>query len=436
MNILLIGSGGREHALAWKIKQSPRCQTIFIAPGNAGTAEVGQNVNIDTNDFPSLGKFCIDNKIDLVLVGPEAPLVNGIRDYFENDASLDRILFIGPGKKGAQLEGSKDFSKQFMERHGIPTASSETFTDCEIEAAKAYIKHHSLPIVLKADGLAAGKGVIIAESLQEAEKALDDILADKKFGDAGAKVVIEQFLRGIEMSSFVLTDGQHYVMLPDAKDYKRIGEKDTGLNTGGMGAVSPVPFAQGEFMRKVEQRIVIPTINGLEKDNIPYVGFVFIGLMNVNGEPYVIEYNARLGDPETEVIVPRIASDLVDLLELAGQKKLNEAKITLNPQTATTVVLVAGGYPEEYAKGDIITEIDKISDVLVFHAGTKWNDQKQLVTNGGRVITVTAFGNSIEEAVEKSNKAAQTIQWKDKYFRRDVGLDLLEYTKNKVVSDQ
>ncbi|MBC7487891.1 MAG: phosphoribosylamine--glycine ligase, partial [Cytophagaceae bacterium] len=359
MNILLIGSGGREHALAWKIKQSPRCQTIFIAPGNAGTAEVGQNVNIDMNDFPSLGNFCIENKIDLVLVGPEAPLVNGIRDYFETDATLAHILFVGPGKKGAQLEGSKDFSKQFMERHGIPTAASETFTDREIEAAKAYIKHHSLPIVLKADGLAAGKGVIIAESLKEAEKALDDILADKKFGDAGAKVVIEQFLRGIEMSSFVLTDGKNYVMLPDAKDYKRIGEKDTGLNTGGMGAVSPVPFAQGDFMRKVEQRIVIPTIEGLEKDNIPYVGFVFIGLMNVEGEPYVIEYNARLGDPETEVIIPRIASDLVDLLELAGQKKLNEAKITLNPKTATTVVLVAGGYPEEYAKGDVITAIDQ-----------------------------------------------------------------------------
>ena len=436
MNILLIGSGGREHALAWKIKQSPRCQTIFIAPGNAGTAEVGQNVNIDMNDFPALGKFCIENKIDLVLVGPEAPLVNGIRDYFETDSSLQHILFVGPGKKGAQLEGSKDFSKQFMERHGIPTASSETFTDREIEAAKAYIKHHSLPIVLKADGLAAGKGVIIAESLKEAEKALDDILADKKFGDAGAKVVIEQFLRGIEMSSFVLTDGKNYVMLPDAKDYKRIGEKDTGLNTGGMGAVSPVPFAQGDFMRKVEQRIVIPTIEGLAKDNIPYVGFVFIGLMNVEGEPYVIEYNARLGDPETEVIIPRIASDLVDLLELAGQKKLHEAKITLNPQTATTVVLVAGGYPEEYAKGHVITAIDQTSDVLVFHAGTKLNDQKQLVTNGGRVITVTGFGNSIEEAIAKSNKGAQTIQWKEKYYRSDVGLDLLEYTKNKVVSGQ
>lgn len=435
MNILLIGSGGREHALAWKIKQSPRCQSIFIAPGNAGTAEVGQNINIDMNDFPALGKFCIDNKIDLVLVGPEAPLVNGIRDYFESDLTLAKILFVGPGKKGAQLEGSKDFSKQFMERHGIPTASSETFTDREIEAAKAYIKHHSLPIVLKADGLAAGKGVIIAESLQEAEKALDDILADKKFGEAGAKVVIEQFLRGIEMSSFVLTDGKNYVMLPDAKDYKRIGEKDTGLNTGGMGAVSPVPFAQGDFMRKVEQRIVIPTINGLEKDNIPYVGFVFIGLMNVDGEPYVIEYNARLGDPETEVIIPRIASDLVDLLELAGQKKLNEAKITLNPQTATTVVLVAGGYPEDYAKGDVIIAIDQTSDVLVFHAGTKLNDQKQLVTNGGRVLVLTGFGNSIEEAIAKSNKGAQTIQWKGKYFRRDVGLDLLEYEK-KVVSGQ
>ena len=435
MNILLIGSGGREHALAWKIKQSPRCQNIFIAPGNAGTAEVGQNVNIDMNDFPALGKFCIEHKIDLVLVGPEAPLVNGIRDYFEAEAALQSILFVGPGKKGAQLEGSKDFSKQFMERHGIPTASSETFTDREIEAAKAYIKHHSLPIVLKADGLAAGKGVIIAESLQEAEKALDDILADKKFGDAGAKVVIEQFLRGIEMSSFVLTDGKNYVMLPDAKDYKRIGEKDTGLNTGGMGAVSPVPFAQGDFMRKVEQRVVIPTINGLEKDNIPYVGFVFIGLMNVEGEPYVIEYNARLGDPETEVIIPRISSDLIDLLELAGQKKLNEAKITLNPQTATTVVLVAGGYPEEYAKGDVITAIDQTSNVMVFHAGTKLNDQKQLVTNGGRVITVTAFGNNIEDAIDKSNKAAQTIQWKGKYFRRDVGLDLLAYEK-KVVSGQ
>jgi phosphoribosylamine--glycine ligase len=434
MNILLIGSGGREHALAWKIKQSPRCQTIFIAPGNAGTAQVGQNVNIDMNDFPALGKFCVINKIDLVLVGPEAPLVNGIRDYFEGNSSLKHILFVGPGKNGAQLEGSKDFSKQFMERHGIPTASSETFTDREIEAAKAYIKHHSLPIVLKADGLAAGKGVIIAESLKEAEKALDDILADKKFGDAGGKVVIEQFLKGIEMSSFVLTDGQNYVMLPEAKDYKRIGEKDTGLNTGGMGAISPVPFAQGEFMRKVEERIVKPTINGLAKDNIPYVGFVFIGLMNVDGEPYVIEYNARLGDPETEVIIPRIASDLVDVLELAGQKKLNEAHIILHPETASTVVLVAGGYPEEYERGDVITGIDQTSDVLVFHAGTKLNEQKELVTNGGRVIAVTALGKSIETTIEKSNKAAHTIQWKDKYFRRDIGVDLLEY--NKIISGQ
>jgi len=430
MNILLIGSGGREHALAWKMKQSPRCSNLFIAPGNAGTAEVGKNINIDINDFPSLGKFCITENIGLVLVGPEGPLVNGIRDYFEADSTLNKILFVGPGANGAQLEGSKDFSKQFMERHNIPTASSQTFTDQELLAAKAYIQNHPLPIVLKADGLAAGKGVIIAESISEAEKALDDILATKKFGDAGAKVVIEQFLKGIEMSSFVLTDGKDYVILPEAKDYKRIGEKDTGLNTGGMGAVSPVPFAEGEFMRKVEERVIIPTIQGLNKDNIPYIGFVFIGLMNMDGEPYVIEYNARLGDPETEVVIPRIASDLVDILVLAGEKKLKGARIELHQKTATTIVLVAGGYPEEYEKGDVISHINDTENVLVFHAGTKIDANNQLVTNGGRVLTVTAFGESIEEAIQTSNKAAEVIQWKNKYFRRDIGLDLLALNKN------
>ncbi len=430
MNILLIGSGGREHALAWKIKQSPRCSKIFIAPGNAGTAEVGQNVNIDMNDFPALGKLCIAEKIELLIVGPEAPLVNGIRDHFEADPALSSILFVGPGANGAQLEGSKDFSKQFMERHKIPTASSKTFTDQELGAAKTYIQNHTLPIVLKADGLAAGKGVIIAESLQEADQALDDILATKKFGAAGAKVVIEQFLKGIEMSSFVLTDGKDYVILPEAKDYKRIGEQDKGLNTGGMGAVSPVPFAKGEFMRKVEERVIIPTIQGLHQDHIPYIGFVFIGLMNVDGDPYVIEYNTRMGDPETEVVIPRIASDLVDLFVLAGQKKLSEAKIELHPQTATTVVLVAGGYPEDYEKGDAISHINDTQDVMVFHAGTKLDSNQQLVTNGGRVLTVTALGDSIEQALEASNKAAETIQWKNKYFRRDIGLDLLAFNKN------
>lgn len=429
MNILLIGSGGREHALAWKMKQSPRCSNLFIAPGNAGTAEVGKNINIDMNDFPALGKFCKDEKIGLVIVGPEAPLVNGIRDYFEAEENLKTILFVGPGANGAQLEGSKDFSKQFMDRHHIPTASSKTFTDAELALAKAYIQNHALPIVLKADGLAAGKGVIIAESLQEAEKALDDILSTKKFGDAGAKVVIEQFLKGIEMSSFVLTDGKNYVILPEAKDYKRIGEQDTGLNTGGMGAVSPVPFAQGDFMKKVEERVIIPTIQGLHKDNIPYIGFVFIGLMNVDGEPFVIEYNARMGDPETEVVIPRIASDIVDLFVLAGQQKLNEAKIELHNNVATTVVLVAGGYPEEYGKGDVISGIAETENVIVFHSGTKLNDKQELVTNGGRVITVTALGDTIENAMAASNKAAETIRWNGKYFRRDIGLDLLVYNK-------
>lgn len=429
MNILLIGSGGREHALAWKMKQSPRCSNLFIAPGNAGTAEVGKNINIDMNDFPALGKFCKDEKIGLVIVGPEAPLVNGIRDYFEAEENLKTILFVGPGANGAQLEGSKDFSKQFMDRHNIPTASSKTFTDAELALAKAYIQNHALPIVLKADGLAAGKGVIIAESLQEAEKALDDILSTKKFGDAGAKVVIEQFLKGIEMSSFVLTDGKNYVILPEAKDYKRIGEQDTGLNTGGMGAVSPVPFAQGDFMKKVEERVIIPTIQGLHKDNIPYIGFVFIGLMNVDGEPFVIEYNARMGDPETEVVIPRIASDIVDLFVLAGQQKLNEAKIELHNNVATTVVLVAGGYPEEYGKGDVISGIAETENVIVFHSGTKLNDKQELVTNGGRVITVTALGDTIENAMAASNKAAETIRWNGKYFRRDIGLDLLVYNK-------
>jgi phosphoribosylamine--glycine ligase len=424
MNILIIGSGGREHTFTWKIKQSSLCKELFVLPGNAGTAAIATNIAAEVTDFNAIQQCCIEKKIDIVLVGPEAPLVAGIVDFFQSTPELHHIPVIGPDKIGAQLEGSKDFSKQFMVKYGIPTASSRTFTETELEEGLNYVANHSLPVVIKADGLAAGKGVIIAEDHATAKATLHDMLANKMFGDASAKVVVEQFLTGIELSVFVLSDGDHYIILPEAKDYKRIGEKDSGPNTGGMGAVSPVPFADAAFMKKVEDRVIQPTIEGLKKEGIHYRGFIFIGLMNMNGEPFVIEYNARMGDPETEVVIPRIKNDFVEILQATGNKTLNKIKLDIDSRTATTVMLVAGGYPGNYGKGDVISDIEKVNDVVVFHAGTKEKDGN-IVTNGGRVIAVTAYGNSIPDALKKSNAAAETIQWNGKYYRKDIGLDLM-----------
>lgn len=429
MNILVVGSGGREHAFCWKLKQSPRCNKLFIAPGNAGTSQLGTNKNISVSDFPALAQLCVDEKIDLILVGPEVPLVEGIRDYFENDARVKNILLIGPGKLGAQLEGSKDFSKNFMLRHNIPTAAARTFTAENLSDGLTYLDQHSEPIVLKADGLAAGKGVIISPTRAEAKEVLRDMIEEKRFGDASASVLIEQFLDGIELSVFVVTDGKNYKILPEAKDYKRIGEGDTGPNTGGMGAVSPVPFADEEFMKKIEDRIIRPTIDGLRKENIPYIGFVFFGLIKVGNDPWVIEYNARMGDPETEVVIPRLESDLVDLLEATANGTLDKIEVKFRKESATTVVLVAGGYPDDYEKGNLISGIENVKETIVFHAGTKNGNNGEIITNGGRVITVTAFGNDITEALEKSKTGAQQITWKDRYYRKDIGLDLVKLVK-------
>ncbi len=429
MKILILGSGGREHAFAWKIKQSPLCSQLFVAPGNAGTREVATNVAIGVNDFPAIMNFVLQENIELVVVGPEEPLVRGIRDAFEAREDLKHVLIVGPGKEGAQLEGSKDFSKQFMQRHSIPTARYQTFTADQLEEGLEYIDVQELPIVLKADGLAAGKGVIIAQTHREAHETLTDMLANQKFGDASSRVVIEQFLDGIELSVFVLTDGNSYKILPEAKDYKRIGEGDTGLNTGGMGAVSPVPFVDSEFMRKIDERIIGPTVSGLQQEGISYVGFIFFGLINVKGEPYVIEYNARMGDPETEVVIPRIQSDFVDLLLATAKGTLSEKRIQFVPRVATTVMLVSGGYPGDYQKGKVISELGRAENVLVFHAGTKLNQENRVVTDGGRVMALTAYGADIRQAIAKSNMAAERIQWDGKYYRRDIGLDLLKISK-------
>ncbi len=432
MNILVVGSGGREHAFAWKIKQSEKCTNLYVAPGNAGTREVAENVDIAVNDFQRLGEYCLSRQIDLVVVGPEAPLVEGISDYFASNDLLKHILLVGPNAKGAQLEGSKDFSKAFMNKYLIPTASARTFTPANFAEGIEYVSNHSLPVVLKADGLAAGKGVIIAEDHQTAKVTLKDMLVGGKFGDAGAKVVVEEFLSGIELSVFVLTDGKDYIILPEAKDYKRIGEGDTGPNTGGMGAISPVPFADKEFMQKIENRIIKPTIEGLKKEDIHYVGFIFFGLINVAGEPYVIEYNARMGDPETEVVLPRIKSDLVDLLVKAAKGDLKDTTVEFSEEAATTVMLVAGGYPEAYEKGDQITGLDQVREVIAFHAGTTMKDNK-VVTNGGRVIALTALGESREAALAKSNKAAGLINWTGRYYRTDIGFDLVNSGNNVVI---
>jgi len=426
MNILLLGSGGREHALAWKMIQSKKLDELYIMPGNAGTALCGTNVPIDTTDFEKIKFFVIEKNIQMLIVGPETPLVEGIHDFFLSDSALQHIPVVGPQKAGAMLEGSKDFSKKFMNQHGIPTAAYKTFTKSQLLDAEVFINSLKPPYVLKADGLAAGKGVIITENQGEAVQVLKYMLADAMFGEASSKVVIEEYLNGIELSVFVATDGNSYKILPVAKDYKRIGEGDSGPNTGGMGSVSHVPFADKAFMQKVEQKIVIPTINGLKQDNIPYKGFIFIGLMNVNGEPYVIEYNARLGDPETETIIPRIKSDILDLFEGIAFGNLNEKNIVFDERTAVCVMLVAKGYPDSYEKGKIISNLNKIKDSMAFHAGTKTDQNGKIITNGGRVIAITSFGNSIEEAKSISMKNAEIIDFDGKYYRKDIGNDLMK----------
>ena len=423
MNVLLLGSGAREHAIALKIKESSLLTKLFISPGNPGTTLCGINVNIGS-DFSSIKDFVLKNNIEMLVVGPEQPLVDGIWDYFHNDSELKDILVVGPSKMGATLEGSKDFAKAFMQKNNIPTARYKTFYKDTLQGGKDFLKTLNPPYVLKADGLAAGKGVVIPETIEEAEKELTQMLECAKFGEASQKVVIEEFLKGIECSVFVLSDGENYKILPVAKDYKRIGEGDTGLNTGGMGAVSPVPFADETFMQKVEQRIVIPTINGLKKDNIEYQGFIFIGLMNVGGEPFVIEYNVRMGDPETESVFPRIKSDILEAFNSFRKKSLDKINFEIDSRYATTVMMVAGGYPENYEKGKEIKGIEKTNDCIVFHAGTKENEGK-ILTNGGRVLAVTCYGNTMKEALNKCYENVDKIDWEGKYYRKDIGKDLL-----------
>ena len=423
MTILLLGSGGREHALAWKMLQSDQCSKLFVAPGNAGTSTIAQNVELNVTDFPAIKAFVIENSVEMVVVGPEDPLVLGISDFFKQDEFLKNVMVIGPSQRGAELEGSKEFAKEFLIRHNIPTAAYQSFTKETIEKGCDFLSTLKAPYVLKADGLAAGKGVLILNNLEEARQELRNMLVDEKFGAASSKVVIEEFLDGIELSCFVLTDGKNYKLLPTAKDYKRIGDGDTGLNTGGMGAVSPVPFADAKLMQKIEERIVKPTITGLQKDGIDYVGFVFIGLIKVGDDPMVIEYNVRMGDPETEVVIPRLKSDLVQLFKAAATQTLNQVELEIDDRSAATIMMVSGGYPEEYQKGKEITGIESIADSIVFHAGTKIVDDK-IVSNGGRVLAITSYGNDFREAIKKSYQSINKLNFDKMYFRKDIGNDL------------
>ncbi len=423
MNILILGSGGREHTFAWKIAQSPKCNELYVAPGNSGTANVATNVDISETDFAAIKELVLDKNIELVVVGPEAPLVAGVHDYFLNDEDIKHVSVIGPQKEAAELEGSKEFAKKFLYRHNIPTAAYESFTKETVENGYAFLETLNPPYVLKADGLAAGKGVVILNDLGEAKAELKSMLVDAKFGNASAKVVIEEFLDGIELSCFVLTDGKNYKILPTAKDYKRIGEGDTGLNTGGMGAVSPVPFATEEFLNKIEERIVKPTIKGFTKDNLPYVGFVFIGLIKVGNDPKVIEYNVRMGDPETEVVLPRLKNDFVEILQAMANGTLDTINIEIDERAATTIMLVSGGYPEAYEKGKEITGIEAIKNSIPFHAGAQLKDGK-VVTSGGRVMAITSYGNTYQEAIKKSYQNIEKLHFDKMHYRKDIGFDL------------
>lgn len=426
MNILLLGSGGREHTIAQKLYESPRCNALFVAPGNAGTTQIATNLNCDVNDFEAIAEHIKKHQINMLIVGPEAPLVNGIKDFFDAKPEFKDLMIIGPSKRGALLEGSKERAKEFMFSHKIPTAAYQSFSKESLTAGKDFLETLKPPFVLKADGLAGGKGVLIIDDLKTAQDELEQMLTHDKFGKASEKVVIEEFLDGIELSVFVLTDGKNYITLPNAKDYKRIGENDTGLNTGGMGAISPVPFADKDFMQKVENRIIKPTIDGLAKEEIDYKGFVFIGLMKVDDEPYVIEYNVRMGDPETEVVIPRLKSDLVELLEKTSSEELSTVNLEVSSQSAATVMLVSGGYPEAYEKGKEINGLDKIDDedVFICHAGTK-QEGDSILTNGGRVIAVTAFDNDFKKAIKKSYRATEKISFDKMFYRKDIGKDLI-----------
>ena len=423
MNVLILGSGGREHTFAWKIAQSDLCDDLYVAPGNSGTAEIANNVEVGVNDFQAIKKTVLENNIQMVVVGPEDPLVKGVHDFFLNDSELSHVNVIGPEAEAAQLEGSKEFAKEFMSRHSIPTAAYKSFTKENVEEGYEFLETLNAPYVLKADGLAAGKGVLILNDINEAKVELKQMLVDAKFGKASTKVVIEEFLDGIELSCFVLTDGKNYKIFPTAKDYKRIGEGDTGLNTGGMGAISPVPFADDEFMQKIEDSIVKPTIDGLQKDNLPYKGFVFIGLIKVGNDPFVIEYNVRMGDPETEVVFPRLKSDLLELLKACGNKTLDQFEVSIEERAAVTVMLVSGGYPEAYEKGKEITGTNDVHDSILFHAGAK-NEGGKIVTSGGRVMAVTSYGNDYNEALKKSYQNIEKLHFDKMYYRKDLGFDL------------
>ncbi|RLD46194.1 MAG: phosphoribosylamine--glycine ligase [Bacteroidetes bacterium] len=425
MNILLLGSGGREHALAWKIAQSPLLDHLFIAPGNAGTASIGTNINLKINDFIAIKEFIIDMKIDMLIVGPEQPLVDGIYDFIKADSQIKDTAIIGMSKQGAMLEGSKDFAKEFMMKYNVPTAAYQSFNSENIEEGKKFLETLKAPYVLKADGLAGGKGVLILDDIEEAKKGLSDMLLSGKFGKAGSNVVIEEYLDGIELSVFILTDGTDYVILPEAKDYKRIGEGDTGLNTGGMGSISPVPFADKEFMQKVEERIIKPTVKGIKVEGMDYTGFVFIGLMNVGGDPYVIEYNVRMGDPETESVVPRIKNDLLEIFKQLDEGRLSEAKMEIDSRYVASVMLVAGGYPESYEKGKKISGLETVDGNIIFHAGTTMDEFGVVYTNGGRIMTITSFGEDLQTALYKSYATAKNVKFNKMYYRTDLGKDLI-----------